>query len=187
MIAGDVDIGNLPAVQTVTGTVSVDSIPAAAERTMQFAGISESTDGNMGGIAGANAICATDASNAGMTGTFLAWLGDSTGADPDSSFTRASDYVLRDLTPIGATYADLTDGSHPVPIDQYPNGQTALINRNVWTAVDTSGVASGSSCSDWTSNSGFGSRGLATSTTSTWTDSNQTGCSSPNRLYCVEQ
>ena len=75
-------------------------------------------DGNLGGLAGADAKCDLLASNAGLTGTFRAWLSD--GIDsPDTRFLKAGNpYVLVDnTTVIASDWTDLTSGSIQAPIN----------------------------------------------------------------------
>jgi hypothetical protein len=48
---------------------------------------SQNGNGNMGGLAGADATCQSEADAAQLTGTFKAWLSDST-ASPATRFTH---------------------------------------------------------------------------------------------------
>ena len=71
-------------------------------------------NGNLGGLAGANAICQGLANKAGIGGgrTYMAWLSDDATRSPDTLFTKAMvPYVLPNGTMIANDYADLSDGS----------------------------------------------------------------------------
>ena len=84
---------------------------------------STSYDGNLGGLAGADAKCQDQADAAGLTGTFKAWLSDAKGS-PSTRFTRSAGapYVLVDGTVIADNYAGLTSGSLEHPINQTETG-----------------------------------------------------------------
>ena len=87
---------------------------------------SESFNGNLGGLAGADAICQAEADGPASivpSGTYLAWLSDGTDS-PDTRFTRsAHPYTLPDGTKIAEDFSDMTDGSilHTFNID--PTGK----------------------------------------------------------------
>ena len=107
--------------------------------------------GDFGGIAGADAQCQSLADAAGLSGTFLAWLGDST-TDPATRFAQsASPYVLVDGTVVADDWADLTDGGIDNPIALTENGAVPSVSL-VWTGTSAAGVHDGianTSCNDW--------------------------------------
>ena len=89
-------------------------------------------NGNLGGLAGADAKCQAEADGPASivpSGTYLAWLSD--GFDsPDIRFTKSSHpYILPDGTKIAEDFTDLMDGSilHPINID--PTGKLVLLHR----------------------------------------------------------
>lgn len=143
-------------------------------------------NGNLGGIAGANAICAARATAGALPGTYLAWIGDGTG-DPDTSFTKTSAHVLVDgVTLVSPTYADLVDGNLDHAIDQNEFGNTVASNF-VWTNVTTAGTTGSNHCSGWSSTSGSGAVGWLVSD-SNWTSIfTVSTCNNARRLYCFEQ
>lgn len=53
---------------------------------------------NLGGVGGADAICAAEAAAAGLEGTFLAWLSDATHSPKDRPPQSTGPYVLPDDT-----------------------------------------------------------------------------------------
>src|SRR4051812_38795722 len=69
-------------------------------------------NGNLGGLAGADAICQTRASFAGLPGTYRAWL-STTAVDAEARFFHStSPYVLTDGTTVVANnWDDLVDGT----------------------------------------------------------------------------
>jgi len=157
---------------------------------------------DVGGLTGADAICQSKASAAGLTGTYMAWLSDGTNS-PSTRFTHAGPYVMTTGTVIATSWADLTDGTignNGIDRDEYGN---LTINTGVISNTTTSGTIlstdPNSTCSFWTSTSGSlsnqGSPGGSNSFgfccgTSCWTD----GCSSAAcnnstfwKLYCFQQ
>lgn len=151
---------------------------------------SQTYSGALGGLAGADAECQALADAAGLDGTFLAWLGDSTGS-PSTRFVRDSrDYLLVDGTRIADGWADLTDGTIQNPIDVTETGATVGGSAGVWTATTSSGTSAADHCADWTTDTTppVGRIGFTDATDGTWTDSfNSFGCNGGFRLYCFEQ
>lgn len=149
-------------------------------------------DGNLGGLVGADQKCASLASNAGLRGTYRAWLADGTGA-PMARFSKDSaGYLLLDGGGLVATgWNDLVDGTlaHEINVDERGlPGQ-----RAVWSNVTPDGrLAGDASCSSWTSNDALlpttiiGSSGYLTSEWSQNVPVPST-CEREFGLYCFEQ
>lgn len=153
---------------------------------------------NLGGIAGADAICQADADQHGLSGTYYAWLSDST-TSPSQRFTRSlGNYKLVDGTVIASGWAGLTSGSLLSPINRTssgnPFGVTLLMTG---TNVDGTAYSSDSalSCDDYTSTShGQWELGIQM-TTNWWTYNGAAVCSGDFvsehawsvGLYCMEQ
>ena len=84
---------------------------------------SQSHNGDFGGLTGADAFCQNLALTAGLSGTYKAWLSDTTGS-PATRFAPASvPYRLIDGTTIANDWNDLTDGTiqTPINLDEYGN------------------------------------------------------------------
>lgn len=167
---------------------------------------SSGINGNMGGVAGANAHCQNAASAANLSGTFKAWI--STGSQsPSTTFTQSSSpYVLVNNTIVAFNWADLIDGelANPINLNEYGNNVGSV---KVWTQAYANGTYDTGNCTaqcaNWTSSSAssYGRWGVSSSTTSTWSSAGDgsgngacgTGpwecnqCSCSNRLYCFEQ
>ncbi len=98
---------------------------------------SERSDGNLGGLTGADATCqalADGQSSIVPPGTYLAWLSDSTGAAPINRFTQSSiPYVLPDGSQVVSDFTDLTDGNLSIPINIDETGVTHTTDVGVWT------------------------------------------------------
>src|SRR5262249_27131858 len=99
--------------------------------------------GNLGGLAGADALCQARADAAALGGTYKAWLADDSGS-PATRFTHSTgEYVLVDGTVVAGNWADLTDGSTGHAIDKTEGNGTPPTtgsvcgppNRRVWSNV----------------------------------------------------
>ncbi len=151
--------------------------------------------GNLGGLSGADEICQTEATNANLTGSWIAWLADQT-SSPLTRFVRGqNDYVLIDGTVIAKSWEDLVDGSLLASIERTPIGGVMPRTPFTWSNVASTGQLVGSLDSDhcvgWTSNDpGIGGRvGENNRTDSGWTVNTVAGylCNSTLALYCFER
>ena len=151
---------------------------------------SDTYNGDLGGLAGADATCQTLASNAGLPGTFQAWLADSTQSPSTRESQVGTPYWRVDETVIANDWADLTDGSIASSISLDENG-VSVVGSAAWSNVAAigAGPVGGSHCVDWTIglNTNPGRVGSPTSTVGTWSDGAGTLCHAPQHLYCVEQ
>lgn len=156
---------------------------------------SQKYDGNLGGIAGANAKCQSAATAAGLSGTYYAWVSISFGDDPFIRFSRhTGPYVLRNGTKIADDFYDLTSGNLIYAINMDQNG--SAVSGNVWTGTRWSGFSSGNqsdqyvNCNGWSTNSDNvkGYYGVSTSNSSTWSEyGGYVLCSQQLSLYCFQQ
>ncbi len=173
----------------VSGVAGLWSVTNA---TYKLAFVTSSTHtGSMGGIAGADFICATRATSASLTGTFKAWIAVAAATDPESTFTTSiSDYRMPNGTVIANGWTDLVDNTLDSALNVYQDGSAAAGATQVWTNVQADATREGpnnSDCSDWTATGGNGNIGLRTSATATWTNDATLSCASSARLYCFEQ
>ena len=154
---------------------------------------SQMYQGNLGGLAGADAHCQTLANAAGLTGVFKAWLSDSVNS-PSTRFTHTlHEYILRTGTLVSYSYADLITTGPLVAIDIDEKGE-GIGNPAAWTSTNPNGTSrylpTGTidDCTDWTSSSNSG-RGWTSSTLSggsNWTLSEES-CNGQSLLYCFQQ
>jgi cysteine-rich repeat protein len=143
------------------------------------------------GVARGDARCQTLATAAGLTGTFKAWLSNTTDAPAtrfDTTFTGI--YRLTSAgNPIVATgWSGLTTNPLLHPIDADENGKSAS-GELVWTNTLPDGTpASNLHCSDWSSPLAKDSTtaGDSSQIDATWTNLDSGLCASPYRLYCFE-
>lgn len=141
-----------------------------------------------GGIAGADALCVSQAAAAGLQGEFRAWLSTSSSAVADRLTRSTVPYVLVDGTRVADDWNDLVDGAIMAPIDLDANGLPRT--GDVWTGTLATGASyPNDDCTGFTSASPaqIGLCGASASATSTWTENITPNCSTVLRLYCIEQ
>lgn len=142
---------------------------------------------NLGGIAGADAICAAQALAAGLEGEFKAWLSTIASPVADRVTQASGPYVLVNGARIADDWDDLVDDSILVPINLDASG--VMRSGEVWTGT----LANGGSypdddCAEFTSGTnGVALCGATNSTTASWTENITPACSTQLGLYCIEQ
>jgi len=158
---------------------------------------SASYGGALGGLDGGDARCQGLANDAGLQGTFAAWLSDGTVATaPAMRLTHfAGPYVLVNGARVANTWADLIDGTIGTGgIDRTQTGQQ-IFASGVWTNTDPYGLVPGgvnanNHCNRWSTDAGAanGSQGLSNTAAMQWTQNGAgTPCNGSARLYCFEQ
>jgi hypothetical protein len=159
---------------------------------------STASNGDLGGLAGADATCNSLAATAGLSGTFKAWLSDAVDS-PSTRFAQAAEpYKLVDGTTVANDWADLLDGTLAVPINRDELGGVQVVLDRVWTGTFADGTINGvAKCStasgEWTQPSGgfhggsVGGYGLNTQSNSTWSAAGTDSCADVTHIYCFEQ
>jgi hypothetical protein len=140
---------------------------------------------NLGGLGGADTKCQTLANASGLSGTWKAWLSDSS-TNAFTRLTHGTSYRRID----GALIADgvgFFSTTHLIPIDLDEHG-SLYSNVEVWTGSGGTGTGSGG-CADWTSTSfgSFPTVGLSDRTDSAWSNVYLQFCDRVAHLYCIEQ
>jgi hypothetical protein len=161
-------------------------------------------DGNLGGLAGADAVCQRHANAAAVAGTFKAWLSDPTGS-PSTRFTHGGPYQLRDNTVIANNWAELTGGTllHAIGLTENstlpPAGNGLCISllgpHIVWSNTVESGsiYSSIGHCTNWSETSSVFSGWGTWFATTGWSvgcngfNTAAEGCGSTNPLFCFQQ
>jgi hypothetical protein len=161
--------------------------------------------GNFGGLAGGDGLCASLASAAGLGGTWMAWLSDSTGSPSTHFLTHSSNpYVLLDGTEIASSWTALTSGAaleHAIDLTEKMTPPPAGTNvcgsaAVVWSNTLANGTfnstiscnSAACDCTDWTTISAGGAWGQYTNTDSLWASACNGGdCGYVAALYCFEQ
>ncbi len=151
--------------------------------------------GNLGGLAGADAVCQTRANAASLGGTWKAYMvTDRSNASTNlDRLSHASvPYARLDGVVVANNWADLSDESIRVPITVSELGTN--VNSNVWTGLSNVGGGTNQHCDNWSyagtnclSGSACGSAGESGMTNNHWDGYYVFSCGSGFRLYCIEQ
>lgn len=159
-------------------------------------------DGNLGGIAGADAKCQARAAAASLGGTWKAIISDSTTSaksrmtnrtkpvfnlagflvwNPSVPLMFSSDSSTTTGAPPWGTAANLANEPEITEL-----GTT--VSTSVWTGSYSTGLVYGTHCSNWTSNSSgvSGGYGNPAYKTTNWILQGSVACSNSYRLYCLE-
>ncbi len=150
-------------------------------------------DGNLGGLVGADAICATQAATAGLPGSYVAWLSTST-ENAISRLGTARGFVRIDGKPFANSTADILANRifHPLSINESGADVSSGISPGSSTLTVFTGtlgdgtVATGSTCSDFGDTNGSARRGEVSGGPVTWTARQNSNCSTVRRLYCFQ-
>lgn len=148
--------------------------------------------GDFGGVAGADQICQQEAQDAGLPGTFIAFLSTSLEDAKDRLLTPTSielPYTLTDdeQTPVASNVADLLDGAVDNVINKNARGQQHPKGA-AWTGSFLDGTERpGRTCLNWEDSSN-GVRGAAGSLQDVqfWASRSVGKCGEARRLYCFE-
>jgi len=152
-------------------------------------------NGNLGGLAGADAKCQARAvagilAGYDVIGTYIAWLSSSATSVSARSTHSTLGYIRIDGTLIANNWEDLTDGTLIASPNMTELGGTWASGYAPWTGTSAYGLATPYTCNAWTNATATytGTLGWAVSTSSTWTDYTNMQCgytSSP--LICIQQ
>jgi hypothetical protein len=155
--------------------------------------------GELFGLAGADQECNLLAKDAGLLGTYMAWLSTSDGASPSTRMTQsAGPYELVGGTPIAANWEDLTNGTLLNPIRSDEHGDAVLqqglcVVGEAWSNTASNGTFRSESCQDWTTDGSdvgeFGTVGSINAKDDSWTFivGCNPSCADGRLIYCVEQ
>jgi len=149
---------------------------------------SAATKGNIGGLAGADAMCQGLAAGAGLSGTFKAFLSDSVMTATARLARPAGSYKLVTGTVVAATANDLFSGTLVALVDRDEAG-VVVAGTELWTGSNATGGSTGSNCGDWTqaTAASLGTEGVNGFTDGRWLNSYDQFCDRDARLYCVQQ
>jgi hypothetical protein len=143
--------------------------------------------GNLGGLDGADATCASLARTRGFPGVYRAWLSSSTTSAIDR-IQGAGPWTRVDGTSVFAS-RDALKGVPLVAVLLDEEGGSISPSSNVWTGTRVGGVKSSEHCTDWTSSdgAGHGTWGQADKADTSWTESPSGGepCNDNVRLLCL--
>ncbi len=141
-------------------------------------------DGNLGGLAGADATCQSIARGAGLAGTYVAMLSSSNIALA-TRVGGARGWVRTDGAPLFDQITDLFTSKVFNPFDHDEHG-TAVAESGPWTGTRDDGTVA-DACQDWTSNGAdLGAIGDTSFATPFMLSSGEIACSLQRPIYCLE-
>lgn len=153
----------------------------------------ETFSANLGGGQGADDKCQKAASDAGLPGTYRAWLSDSSQQPLDYFVQSLVPYRRPDGMQVAENWPDLVDGQleNPINVTETKGFVPGPVcdSRAVWTASFNNGSeydAAAKSCSDWKDTAG-NTTGGNPSVTDVWSNGCSLSCATQASLYCVEQ
>lgn len=149
---------------------------------------STAVKGNTGGLVGADKVCSTLATAAGLGGTWVAWLSSHDG-EPQAidRVTGAGPFRLVTGELVAASKVDLTTKPLQHAIDRDEKGASVPPSR-VWTGSGVNGRYLTKDCAKWTGGGNNGGRyGDSSATSAQWTDAGVEDCDRTLRLYCFER
>jgi hypothetical protein len=167
---------------TDTATADAD----AAKANLRVFVTSTTPTGNLGGVAGADALCNQLATSAAIGGKYRAWISVS-GADAIDHITSSGPWHLVTGELVASNKAALTTGNLMHLIDKTEKGTTPpLAEDRVWTGTGPNGRYVGPDCAQWTG-AGSGLVGEARNgDMNKWTALVAEACTEVNRVYCFE-
>ncbi len=152
------------------------------------------TTGNIGGLAGADAMCQTSAVAAGLPGTYVAWLASATG-NAATRLGSAQGWIRPDGLPFANTLGTsggktgLVNGQvyFPPNIDEYGTVHNVTVWAAAQTGLDAATGSSPSDCAGWTSSaSTIGLYGTSSDGSRDWAPTFYgQGCSTSASIYCM--
>lgn len=146
---------------------------------------SSKQNGDLGGLAGADAVCGQRAENAGLTGEFKAWVSSPAQSAAERLAHADLPYVLPDGTQVADDWNDLVDGDLDAPIDRDEDG--SQVTGDVWTGTRANGNTGAATCGGFADIGELGICGSSSAKSADWSDFIQPFCTSALRLYCVQQ
>jgi cysteine-rich repeat protein len=183
-------------------TTSNDGCSATCQKETRIAFVSSKVyNGNLGGLAGADAKCQALAQAVGLPGTYMAWLSSST-ASPSTRFNHfGGSYVTVTGMEVAGSWTQLTGGYPLEAINVTELGGSAPTSANnqcgskaVWSNTNSNGTplfpfAQTSACGDWTNTTGSGAYWLLGPAYGwyQWCGFGSGGCAWTAALYCFQQ
>ncbi len=140
------------------------------------------------GIAAADDLCGSEAAVAGLPGTYLAVLAQTTATAMSRFDLAGPTWVRLDGVPIATRAIDFEAQAWQAPLNVTSAG--TYVNASVYVGVDSLTMPGpvDTTCNDWMDSSGFtGWVGLAGASSADAVNFNPSGLCSGNALYCLQQ
>lgn len=149
---------------------------------------------DLGGVKGADKLCTSIASNAGVPGKFKAWLWENFQGPYETFYHSGGIYKLLDGKKVAHGFEQLYSGTLDYGIDIDENTNKVVNSISVWTGIHPNEVGWSSPenlCNNWQSKSSAVMGGLSMAGglhmgKSNW-GLNWISCDAKERLFCVQQ
>ncbi len=157
---------------------------------------SSTTNGNIGGVTGADTLCSSDANKPTDGGTYKAVLVDASLNRRACSSANCTLVTENINWVLGAniTYLRSLDGAVIFTTNSagiFPFGtasaSTDTGSNQYFTGLSSNWTLNGSHCTSWTSNTGSGRIGSSNQTGGTMIENGGGGCNTSKKLLCAEQ
>jgi hypothetical protein len=138
-----------------------------------------------GGIAAADALCASEAGNASLPGTYKAFMSTTTVPAASRFNLSAAPWVRTDGVPLMESASHLATWRLLTAVDRHADG--SLAQNFAWTGNPTTNTMA-QTCNDWSTASStvFGVVHITTESASSWTTF-QNGCATNGTLICFQE
>ena len=147
---------------------------------------SSTAKGNLGGLAGGDALCTSLAKAAGLGGTWAAWLSiHDNGPHAIDRVTSAGPWRLVSGELVAASKTALASGTLQHAIDHDEKGVAVAAGR-AWTGTGPDGKYSTNDCERWTPAGGIGRVGATDATGPTWTSLDKDDCGGLRHVFCFQ-
>ncbi|MBK7860534.1 MAG: hypothetical protein IPJ65_18400 [Archangiaceae bacterium] len=140
--------------------------------------------GDLGGLTGADAKCASSAAAASLGGSWKAWL-STDGTDANTRIADVGPWYRLDGIKVFNNLAHLST----VPLESIRvSEQRNVILEEVWTGTSGGGMGTADTCYRWvTAGSAYRGTYGVSGVSATWTHASTALCSEQKHLYCLEQ
>lgn len=164
--------------------------PDCASSTLRIFVSSDTYQGDLGGLSGADSICQGLADSASLGGLWIALLASSSNS-LSSRVINCNDlpwYLVTGVpNKVANDKASLLNGSiqQAINVDEHGNN---VSSSQPWSGSDGSGAPQPDNCDDWTAQQGNrnGKNGNTTKTNGKWISDTKQKCNKFHRLYCIE-
>jgi hypothetical protein len=139
-------------------------------------------------VAAANTACTTAATAAGLTGTFKAFLSDSS-TNARANVGQTDTLLIFDTSGNYSGYSAPGSFYTSGRVAAYADGSAAALGTSFWTGSDPQGnYYSGYACNDWvsTSSGDYGMGGAVYDGSAPWGSYTYLPCSGSHRIACIE-
>jgi hypothetical protein len=149
--------------------------------------------GDLGGSPGADTICGTLATHAGLSGTWMAWVADGTNPPPSMRFYKSGPYRTLNGAVVALNFPALTtmDLFDVIDIDETGASQASSSATKAWTGTTAAGDAASQTCAGFTAGDASSMQGevgnLTSGSSGNWDADGAENCNKQLHIYCFEQ